>query len=104
MIYMTISLIIVLILIAVMQYFNNKKMENQLLVLNNVIKLKNTTIENLESSRVAVKDVIENLSFSDEVMRLVREGLSREEISKKLNIPLAKVELIVKFDKIKKEQ
>ena len=104
MIYLTISLIVVLILIAVIQYLNNKKLESELKLLKEVLELKDTTISNLEASRVAVKDVIENLSSHDDVMTLVNAGQSREEISKKLNMPLSKIELIVKFDKIKKEK
>jgi hypothetical protein len=37
-------------------------------------------------------------------MNLVEAGESKESISEKLGIPMSKIELIIKFDKIKKEQ
>ena len=104
MIYMTISLIIILILIVVMQFFNNKKLQKEINILKDVMELKDATISNFEASRVAVKDVIENFSSHEEVITLIEAGENRENISKKLNIPLSKIELIVKFDKIKKEK
>ena len=66
--------------------------------------MKDTTIANFEASRVAVKDVMENISSHDEVMALVDAGESRAMISEKLGIPENKIELIIKFDKIKKEK
>ena len=66
--------------------------------------VKDTTIANFEASRVAVKDVIENLSSHEEVMQMVDAGESRIAVSEKLGIPLNKIELIIKFDKIKKEK
>jgi hypothetical protein len=66
-------------------------------------EFKDKTIENLQASRVAVKDVIENFSKHADVMALVEEGRSVEEIADTLGIPVNKVELIIKFDKIKKD-
>lgn len=79
----------------------NKKLlaENQ--KLQEIMAVKETTISNLQASRVAVKDVIENFSAHDEVIQLIEEGESRESISKKLGIPVNRIELIIKFDKIK---
>jgi hypothetical protein len=37
-------------------------------------------------------------------MKLLDEGLSKDEIVKKLDIPMSKVELVIKFDKIKNEK
>ncbi|SFV64092.1 hypothetical protein MNB_SV-10-616 [hydrothermal vent metagenome] len=72
-------------------------------MLQETLEVKDTTIQNLQASRVAVKDVIENLSAHDEVMTLLEEGKSREEISDELGIPISKIELIIKFDRIKKD-
>jgi len=72
-------------------------------MLEEILEVKDATIHNLQASRVAVKDVIENLSAHDEVMVMVEQGKSREEISDELGIPVSKIELIIKFDKIKKD-
>jgi len=95
--------IFVLIMLLLM-FFRNAKLKQKIKMLNEVLALKDTTISNLEASRVAVKDVIENFSSHDEVMELVGAGESKENISKKLGIAINKIELIIKFDKIKREK
>ena len=95
---------ILLLLLLVMMLFKNRKLKTEIRMLKEVLALKDTTISNFEASRVAVKDVIENLSSHEEVMALVKAGESRESISEKLGIPVNKIELIIKFDKIKKEK
>jgi len=97
---------LVILLTGMLFYFYraNAKLIRENRVLHEIIAAKDTTISNLQASRVAVKDVIENLSAHEEVMQLIDAGESREAVSKKLDIPLSRVELIVKFDKIKKEQ
>ena len=102
----TIILVLVFILTVILLYLysNNRKLSEQIKILKEVLAIKDTTISNLEASRVSVKDAIENLSSHEEVMQLVDAGESRESISEKLGIPLNKIELIIKFDKIKKEQ
>jgi len=52
-------------------------------------------IEDLEESAV---------TSNDEVIHLLNLGKSREEISERLEIPVNKIDLIIKFDKIKKEK
>jgi hypothetical protein len=84
-------------------YNNNKKLAAENQKLQEILAVKDTTISNLQASRVAVKDVIENFSAHDEVMQLIDTGESRESISEKLGIPTSRIELIIKFDKIKKE-
>ena len=69
--------------------------------LHEILAVKDTTIANYEASRVAVKDVIENLSALDDVMTLINAGDSKASVSEKLDMPLSKIELIIKFDKLK---
>jgi len=95
---------VISVLLLIGMFFKNRTLKKEIKVLEEVIVLKNTTIANFEASRVAVKDVMENLSSHDEVMQLVDAGESRVEISEKLGIPVNKIELIIKFDKIKKEK
>jgi len=100
---MEIGIIAVMILIMLYLFSVNSKLKKEKNVLQEILEVKDATIQNLQASRVAVKDVMENLSAHDEVMLLVAAGKSREEISEELGIPVNKVELIIKFDKIKKD-
>ena len=102
--YIIIGVLLVIALVFTMLIISNSKLKKELKVLKEVLAVKDTTISNFEASRVAVKDVIDNFSSHNEVMELVEAGESRESISKKLAIPVNKIELIVKFDKIKKEK
>ena len=95
---------ILLLILLVMMLFKNRKLKTEISLLKEVLEVKDATISNFEASRVAVKDVIENLSAHEEVMAMVEAGLSRAEISEKMGIPVNKIELIIKFDKIKKEK
>ena len=94
----------ILFLLLVVMLFSNSKLKKEIKLLKEVLAVRETTISNFEASRVAVKDVLENFSASDEVMTLVEAGESRESISEKLGIPVNKIELIIKFDKIKKDK
>ena len=97
------SFVLVSLLLIVM-LLKNRTLKTEIKKLKEILVLKNTTIDNFEASRVAVKDVIENISSHDEVMALVNTGESRASISEKLGIAENKIELIIKFDKIKKEK
>ena len=80
----------------------NRNLAKENALLHDIIEVKDKTIENLQSQRVLVKDVIENLSESDRVLQMLEAGESIEEIAKALEMPLDKVEMIIKFDRIKK--
>jgi len=95
---------VLLLLMVVLMFFKNRKLKQEINVLKKVLDVKDATIANFQASRVAVKDVIENLSSYEEVMALVDTGESRADISEKLGIPVNKIELIIKFDKINKEK
>jgi hypothetical protein len=102
--YIMMGFIFIVALILTVLIVSNRKLKKEVKVLKELLVLKDTTISNLEASRVAVKDVLDNFSSHNEVMELVEAGESRESISKKLGIPSNKIELIIKFDKIKKEK
>jgi len=101
--YVEIGIIAALLLFILYLFSVNSELKKEKKVLQEILEVKDTTIQNLQASRVAVKDVIENLSAHDEVMALVDAGKSRTEIADELGIPASKVELIIKFDKIKKD-
>ena len=102
--YIVFALVVVLTAMLFHLYNKNQKLTAEYKVLQEILEVKDTTISNLQASRVAVKDVIENFSAHDEVMQLIDAGESRESISEKLGIPASRIELIIKFDKIKKEK
>jgi len=101
--YLEIGIIALLATALLYLLFVNSELKKEKRVLQEILEVKDTTIQNLQASRVAVKDVIENLSAHDEVMALVESGKSRGEISEMLGMPVNKIELIIKFDKIKKD-
>lgn len=96
------SLLGLLVIILLMLISRNSKLTSEKKKLNEILEMKNATIANYEASRVAVKDVIENFSLLDEVMELINLGESKASVSEKLGIPVSKIELIIKFDKLKK--
>lgn len=95
------SLLALLVIILFILMRKNAKLHTANKKLTEILEVKDITIANYEASRVAVKDVIENFSSLDDVMALINKGESKASVSKKLNIPLSKIELIIKFDKIK---
>jgi hypothetical protein len=96
------SLLALLVIILFMLVGKNSKLVKENKKLNEILDVKNATIANYEASRVAVKDVIENFSSLDDVMELINAGESKASVSEKLGIPVSKIELIIKFDKLKK--
>lgn len=95
------GLLFLLLIILFILMSKNSKLSDENKKLIEILEVKDATIANYEASRVAVKDVIENFSSLDEVMSLINQGESKASVSQKLNIPLSKIELIIKFDKIK---
>ncbi len=98
------ALLVLLVIILFILAGKNATLAKKNKKLQEILELKNVTIGNYEASRVAVSDVIENFSSLDDVMALIETGESKESVSKKLNIPLSKVELIIKFDKLKNKK
>lgn len=96
------ALLALLVIILLTLMSKNSKLAKENKKLNEILEVKNVTIANYEASRVAVKDVIDNFSSLDEVMELINAGESKASVSKKLGIPVSKIELIIKFDKLKK--
>lgn len=96
------GLIAILIVIVFTLLSKSSKLSSENKKLNEILEVKNTTIANYEASRVAVKDVIENFSSLDDVMELINAGESKASVSEKLGIPVNKIDLIIKFDKLKK--
>ena len=96
------GLVTILLVIVVTLLSKNSKLKSENKRIKEILELKDTTISNYEASRVAVTDVIENFSALDSVMELINAGESKAAVSEKMGIPLNKIELIIKFDKLKK--
>jgi len=96
------GLVLILLVIVFTLLSKNSKLRSENKKLGEILAIKDTSIANYEASRVAVTDVIENFSALDSVMELINMGESKASVSEKLGIPLSKIELIIKFDKLKK--
>ena len=96
------GLIAILFVIVFTLLSKNSKLKSENKKIKEILSLKDTSISNYEASRVAVTDVIENFSALDSVMELINAGESKAAVSEKMGIPLNKIELIIKFDKLKK--
>ena len=96
------GLIAILFVIVFTLLSKNSKLKSENKKIKEILSLKDTSISNYEASRVAVTDVIENFSALDSVMELINAGESKATVSEKMGIPLNKIELIIKFDKLKK--
>ena len=100
--YIVLALLAMLVVILFVLMSKNSKLTNKNKKLREILDVKNLTIANYEASRVAVTDVIENYSSLDAVMERINAGESKASVSEELDIPLSKIELIIKFDKLKK--
>ena len=95
-------LLIALVIILWIFITRNTKLSNEKKQLLKLLETKNRTIENYEASHQYVHNMIENITALEDVMVLINSGESIESVSKELNIPLSNIELIIKFDKLKK--
>ena len=100
--------VLVLLALLVMILFGlakkNSKIVKENILLKEILQVKDATIAKLEAQRTLVGDLKDNMASSEDVLQRVEEGKSREEISKELGIPLSKVELIIKFDEVKRSR
>ena len=91
------------LIILIIIYNNNKKLKKKIALLEQSLEVKDVAISNFQALHLNEKDTTENLSLYQDAMNLISLGESKTNISKQLNIPLNKLELIIKFDKIKKD-
>ena len=74
--------------------------EKEIQILENVVEHQDKSISELEFSQ---KDKDDEISKMD-VMYYISEGQSKEIVAKQFGIPVKMIDLIIKFDKIKKEK
>jgi len=104
MIYLFIICILILFVWGIFQRQKIKALKTENIKLKQIIEFNNKSIENYKASRVAVRDVLDNLAISQKVMALLSEGIEKNEVIKRLNIPAKKFEFILKLDKLQKEK
>ncbi len=103
-------LIVVLLLLIMLSwalFSSNLKLEKELKEVKKTLK-KKTKKRNVDlpepETAVMSKEETEHSFSAEEVMEMVNQGISKEEISEMLSVPVSKIELVIKFDKIKKVQ
>ena len=102
--YIILGALLAFVFILFMLFHANSTLKKENEKLRELLYSKEKMSANLEDSRATAKDVTDNLSSQKEVMFLLGTGESKEAISEKLGIPLNKLELIIRFDNIKKEK
>ena len=98
------GVIILLCISVIILFLKNNKSREETKRLTEVLALKDTTIKNYEKSRVAVKEVLDNIEFIDKVMPLLDKKESPRVIADSLSIPLSSIELIIKLHKLKQSK
>jgi chromosome segregation ATPase len=78
-----------------------KENEHKIIKLSQQIEEREQSIHKLTSMHK--KENVEVLSTHDEVMKAIHEGEPKGTVSKKLGIPIKRIELIIKFDKIQQK-
>jgi len=96
------GLIAILFVLVFSLLSKNSKLKSENKKIKEMLELKDTSISNDETLSDAVTDVTENSSAPDSVMERINAGESKASVSEKMGIPLNKIELIMKFDKLKK--
>ncbi len=96
----------ILLLTLTLFYIHNRnsKLTEEIKTLKKALNTKEMNISDSLVHNATNQDSTENFSLHDETIHLISAGKSRESISKKLDIPVSRVDLIVKFNKLKKEK
>jgi hypothetical protein len=82
-------------------FTKNMKLKQENENFKEILIVKNSIIHHYEASQVVVKKVSDILSESEKVRNAMKVGESKEEIAKKFNISLSKIEFIVKVEALK---
>ena len=99
---------VLLVFLVLMMFKTQKKLEAEIKSLKKELENKEETEMYLRHTPAAVAEEEEaeheHFTLHEEVMHLLNLGTDKTEISEKLNVPQNKIDLIIKFDKIKKEK
>ena len=94
----SLGLLVILFGILLNLAMRNSKLAEEKQHLQEILALKNSTINNYEASRIAVVDVIENFGLREGVMQLLERGESREAVAGQLGLTIQRIETIIKLD------
>jgi len=98
---------VLLVFLVLMMFKTQKKLEAEIKSLKKELENKEETEMYLRNTSAAAEEEEaehEHFTLHEEVMHLLNLGTDKTEISEKLNVPQNKIDLIIKFDKIKKEK
>gem|GEM_PF-6552908 len=91
--------VLILTVALIIVYSNYKGVKSEKEVLEEIVRVKDKTIENYKKVR---GNVIE--SEDEVVVKYAKEGMDVEQIARKLDMPSSKVEMILRFDEIKRKK
>lgn len=100
---------VLLVFLVLAMFKTQKKLEAEIRSLKKELENKEETELYLRHTPDVTEEKKEeeepgHFTLSEEVIHLLNLGTSKEEISAKLNVPQNKIDLIIRFDKIKKEK
>jgi DNA-directed RNA polymerase specialized sigma24 family protein len=90
------AIVVVLAVMLAIVYGKYKGVSSEKEVLEEIVKVKDKTIENYKKVR---GNVVE--SEDEVVVKYAQEGMEIEEIARKLDMPTSKVEMILRFAQLK---
>jgi len=97
------AVIVILLVLLIICYNTNSKLKKENRPDSGIFECADEAVESPQIVQTEARDTMENISQHADVISLVEEGKSIEEIAEILNFPINKVKLIIKFDKIKKD-
>ena len=98
---------VLLVFLVLVMFKTQKKLEAEIKSLKKELENREETEMYLRHTPAVTEEEKvepEHFTLHEEVMHLFDLGTSKEEISEKLDVPQNKIDLIIRFDKIKKEK
>ncbi len=99
------ALFLLVLLWLIVLLFKNSALKKEIKALKVKLSEQEEALPEVVEEPTTVKDEpAEQHYAADEIMKLLEAGESREAIAEQMGIALNKLDLIIKFDKIKKEK
>ncbi|MEA3419908.1 MAG: sigma-70 family RNA polymerase sigma factor [Campylobacterota bacterium] len=96
---------VVVLAIVVIFYLlkQQRELKKEIALLQEITEVREKTIENLQIREKDTEPIVDLLTTHDKVIEMFESGESIESISEQLKIPQSKVEMTLKFEKMKKD-
>ena len=78
-------------------------LKKEITLLQKITEAREKTIENLQAREKDMEPIVDLLATHDRVVEMFESGESIESISEQLKIPQSKVEMTLKFEKMKQD-